>query len=131
MIIFKVTVTVLDINDNSPQFPVNRVSMSVSESAAVGTSLPLQPAHDPDVGPNGVRAYELTSVTGQNFDLLAARKNDGSVELKLVVMRALDREQQVEHVLEVIILYLHNITRLIPVLNQMSEIEQINHVVLS
>lgn len=101
------SVTILDVNDNAPQFPSQRVTMSLSESAAVGTTLAIQPAHDPDIGPNAVRSYELTSSTGQDFDLQAAKKNDGSVELRLVLIKQLDRELLREHHIQVTIFYLH------------------------
>lgn len=50
----QVTITVLDENDNSPQFDITSdSSVSVAEDSAVGRRVALVLARDPDAGRNG------------------------------------------------------------------------------
>lgn len=50
----QVTITVLDENDNSPQFDITSdSSVSVAEDSAVGKRVALVLARDPDAGSNG------------------------------------------------------------------------------
>lgn len=50
----QVTITVLDENDNSPQFDITSdSSVSVAEDCAVGKRVALVLARDPDAGSNG------------------------------------------------------------------------------
>lgn len=50
----QVTITVLDENDNSPQFDITSdSSVSVAEDSAVGKRVALVLARDPDAGRNG------------------------------------------------------------------------------
>uniref|UniRef100_A0A3P8V6L9 Cadherin domain-containing protein n=2 Tax=Cynoglossus semilaevis TaxID=244447 RepID=A0A3P8V6L9_CYNSE len=47
--LFRVEVEILDINDNSPRFPSNDVTLEIAESTVVGVRFPLEGAIDPDV----------------------------------------------------------------------------------
>uniref|UniRef100_A0A3B4BDB7 Cadherin domain-containing protein n=1 Tax=Periophthalmus magnuspinnatus TaxID=409849 RepID=A0A3B4BDB7_9GOBI len=90
--LFHVEVEVLDINDNSPHFSRAIVPIEISESASVGTRMPLDGAVDPDVGDNALHTYSLAP---NNFFKIEVRtRTDGAKYAELVVMRELDRESQ-------------------------------------
>jgi len=56
---WKVSLEILDINDNAPQFPMTSVVRELLESSAVGTALTVDSATDRDTSQFGVRRYEL------------------------------------------------------------------------
>ncbi|XP_017340845.2 protocadherin gamma-C5 isoform X2 [Ictalurus punctatus] len=86
----RVVVDVVDVNDNSPQFPARNSSLEVSEAAAPGTRFRLESARDPDVGINSLRTYRLEQ--NDFFALNVETKSDGSKVPELVLEKALDRE---------------------------------------
>ncbi|KAK2141621.1 hypothetical protein LSH36_1067g00036 [Paralvinella palmiformis] len=98
--IIHVTIDLLDLNDNAPTFPTDRVTKSVMESVAPGLLLPIVPASDPDSPNNGIVAYELTE--SGPFRLKTEWNQDGSVELNLMLTSLLDREQEDQYTLNVI-----------------------------
>nr|XP_020659900.1 protocadherin-8 [Pogona vitticeps] len=55
-----VELEVRDINDHAPRFPTPLIALEVSESAAPGTRLPLDLAHDLDVGSNGIQSFAVS-----------------------------------------------------------------------
>ncbi|KFP03887.1 Cadherin-23, partial [Calypte anna] len=85
-----VTITVLDENDNSPQFDITSDSfVSVPEDCAVGKRVALVLARDPDAGSNGQVTFSLTSGNiGQAFEIRTTNNTYGEV----FVARPLDRE---------------------------------------
>ncbi|XP_061644138.1 protocadherin-18b isoform X2 [Phyllopteryx taeniolatus] len=96
--LFHVAVDVLDINDNSPHFSRAIVPIDLSESASVGTRIPLDGAADADVGDNALRTYSLSP---NNFFKIDVRtRTDGAKYAELVVTRELDREVQSSYQLQ-------------------------------
>ena len=95
----RVEVSFDNVNDNTPRFQTTAVRLDVSEATAPGSALPLPTAGDPDGPPFGVDRYELVSPDTDAFELRISRSDDGadssaaSFDLRLVVARALDREE--------------------------------------
>ncbi|XP_006902307.1 PREDICTED: protocadherin-18-like isoform X2 [Elephantulus edwardii] len=88
--LFHIEVEVLDINDNSPQFSRSLIPIEISESAAVGTRIPLDSAFDPDVGENSLHTYSLSA--NDFFAIEVRSRTDGAKYAELIVVRELDRE---------------------------------------
>lgn len=78
--VIKVTVEIIDINDNAPKFPDPVVTLSVSESAIVGSTYIVPAAIDPDSPLFGVQRYELDSKSTL-FGLDVTSKIDGTQEV--------------------------------------------------
>uniref|UniRef100_A0A8C3GMR2 Cadherin-23 n=1 Tax=Cairina moschata TaxID=8855 RepID=A0A8C3GMR2_CAIMO len=85
-----VTITVLDENDNSPQFDITSDSaVSVAEDSPVGRRVAVVLARDPDAGSNGQVTFSLTAGNvGQAFEIRTTNNTYGEV----LVARPLDRE---------------------------------------
>ncbi|XP_048827473.1 protocadherin-18-like isoform X2 [Brienomyrus brachyistius] len=98
--LFHIEVEVLDINDNSPQFSRSLIPIEISESAAVGTRIPLDSATDPDVGENSLHTYSLTPNNFFKIDIKT--RTDGAKYAELVVVKELDREVQSSYELRLI-----------------------------
>ena len=122
MIVTKVTIEIVDINDNEPRFrnPLQiaatmtssptSIVVDVRESASVYTSFALPVAVDADGPESGVRTYELIELppsfsTGSptigdegadsgTFDLKIEARPHHQLEPRLVVLRPLDRERR-------------------------------------
>ncbi|XP_053097277.1 protocadherin beta-16-like isoform X5 [Pangasianodon hypophthalmus] len=90
----RVTVEVLDINDNAPVFLKDVVSLEISENAATETRFPLDSAVDMDVGINGIQNYALSST--DNFKLEINSQDDGRKYIEMILQRELDREERDE-----------------------------------
>ncbi|XP_040418741.1 cadherin-23 isoform X5 [Cygnus olor] len=86
----KVTITILDENDNSPQFDITSDSaVSVAENSPVGRRVAVVLARDPDAGSNGQVTFSLTAGNfGQAFEIRTTNNTYGEV----LVARPLDRE---------------------------------------
>uniref|UniRef100_A0A1I8MY28 Cadherin domain-containing protein n=1 Tax=Musca domestica TaxID=7370 RepID=A0A1I8MY28_MUSDO len=91
----EVRITVLDINDNAPEFPEPSIAVSFSESAAKGTSCLLDAATDLDLGINSVsKNYSIVDGNIDNKFSLAVTSNPGGdvMYLHLETTGDLDRE---------------------------------------
>uniref|UniRef100_A0A8C2HG56 Protocadherin 18a n=1 Tax=Cyprinus carpio TaxID=7962 RepID=A0A8C2HG56_CYPCA len=96
--LFHIEVEILDINDNAPQFARPVIPIEISETAAVGTRIPLDSATDPDVGDNSLNTYSLTSSDFFMIDILT--RTDGAKYAELVVLKELDREVRASYELQ-------------------------------
>uniref|UniRef100_A0A8C5M276 Protocadherin 18 n=1 Tax=Leptobrachium leishanense TaxID=445787 RepID=A0A8C5M276_9ANUR len=96
--LFHVVVEVLDINDNSPQFSRALIPLEISESATVGTRIPLDSAYDPDVGENSLYTYSLSE--NDYFRIEVRTRTDGAKYAELIVDKQLDRESQSSYELQ-------------------------------
>ena len=95
--IVRLTINVLDVNDHAPTFPDRQLSIDVLESAAVGTSISLPVAADPDSPPLSVAEYRAAA-DADVFRLVYrrpvanGRSGGGFGSLSLQLVSALDRE---------------------------------------
>uniref|UniRef100_A0A673ZI10 Protocadherin 1 gamma 1 n=1 Tax=Salmo trutta TaxID=8032 RepID=A0A673ZI10_SALTR len=90
----RITVQILDVNDNSPRFPNERMNLEIAESADKGERFPLDEAHDSDIGLNTVQSYTLDR--NEHFVLAVHTNRDGGKYSELVLEKELDREKQEE-----------------------------------
>ncbi|XP_043925801.1 uncharacterized protein LOC122800419 [Protopterus annectens] len=90
-----VKVEIVDINDNSPRFPTEEVTLEIREVAGVGTSFGLDMAEDPDVGSNSISSYSLSP--NDHFVLRVKNRDDGAKVPEIVLQKVLDRELQETH----------------------------------
>ncbi|XP_078087837.1 protocadherin gamma-A7-like [Mustelus asterias] len=88
----RAAVEVLDINDNSPSFLKDEYALRINELIMPGKRLPLESAHDPDVGTNAISNYQISP--NEYFDLRVQTRNDGTKSAELLLQKTLDREQQ-------------------------------------
>lgn len=89
--IIKTVVVIEDVNDQTPTFDPDTVSVEMSESAAIGSLISLPAAVDRDSSIYAVQRYEL-SPRGTPFDLQIAHHRDGTTAIQLRVTDRLDRE---------------------------------------
>uniref|UniRef100_T1I617 Cadherin domain-containing protein n=1 Tax=Rhodnius prolixus TaxID=13249 RepID=T1I617_RHOPR len=93
----EVRIVVLDVNDNSPEFPEPSIAVTFSESAAAGTKVLLDAAADKDVGINGV-SDDYRIVAGNvkdKFRLEVTANPSGETSyLHLQTTGDLDREER-------------------------------------
>lgn len=94
---YVVNVTVVDANDQRPDFGITSFPISLSEGTAVNTSIKLPVAYDGDYEPAfKVQKYYLEPEQHTTFGLIVQRQNksDGSIDFDLYLRLAqrLDRE---------------------------------------
>ncbi|NXP29639.1 PCDC2 protein, partial [Scytalopus superciliaris] len=89
--LYRMEFKVLDINDNSPSFPLSEYHISVPEFLSPGARFTLPNAQDLDEGANSVQNYTLSP--NRHFALDLKGFQSGSKLLELVLQQPLDREQ--------------------------------------
>ncbi|XP_074529736.1 protocadherin gamma-C5-like [Halichoeres trimaculatus] len=94
----RVEVEIQDINDNSPKFPSQEITLEIAESTAAGARFPLETAQDLDVGMNSVRSYTLSK--DEFFTLKIKDVSGGRKVPELVLTKSLDREKGAKHQLQ-------------------------------
>uniref|UniRef100_A0A3B3XNZ6 Cadherin domain-containing protein n=1 Tax=Poecilia mexicana TaxID=48701 RepID=A0A3B3XNZ6_9TELE len=98
--LYRVTVEVVDVNDNSPSFQKKEINLKIVESVAPGTRFSLVSADDPDVGMNDIQKYVLKPL--DHFKLEVQNQPDGGTFIEIVLQNALDREKEDTHTLVLI-----------------------------
>ncbi|KAM9740606.1 protocadherin beta-15-like [Menidia menidia] len=93
--LYRVTVEVTDINDNSPSFPKDEINLKIAESVAAGTRFSLESADDLDVGISDIQKYILKP--SDNFKLEVQNQPDGGRYIEMVLENPLDREKEETH----------------------------------
>ena len=89
----QVWVEIVDVNDNAPRFPEDRIVHQLSEATEVGSTFVVPSAFDPDSRRNGVARYELRPADG--LFRLSVRHNalaESDSDLRVVLVDKLDRE---------------------------------------
>ncbi|KAM8732224.1 protocadherin alpha-2-like isoform 17-T17 [Acanthopagrus schlegelii] len=92
MNVHRIDVSVLDINDNSPEFIEQLHPLNISESLSPGERYLLPIAEDADIGSNSVKTYKLSQ--NEHFSLDVQSGGEHGVSAELVLQKALDREKQ-------------------------------------
>ncbi|KAM4561968.1 protocadherin-8 [Fundulus diaphanus] len=95
-----VEVEIRDVNDNSPEFPSRESVVEISENAALGSRIPLDPAVDADVGSNYIQSYHIS--VNSHFSIDVLQRADGVKYAELILMKELDREIQSSYNLELV-----------------------------
>ncbi|KAM6356511.1 protocadherin beta-15-like [Alca torda] len=98
---FRVEVAVEDINDHSPVFPEERITIKILERSDPGSRFPLEGARDLDVGSNSIQAYSI-SPENACFSVSFGSRIKGKKYVELVLEKALDREEEAEVVFTLI-----------------------------
>ncbi|XP_072295785.1 protocadherin gamma-A10-like isoform X26 [Eucyclogobius newberryi] len=93
--LYRVTVEVTDVNDNTPAFSKDTLILKIVETAAPSTRYALERADDSDVSINDIQRYTLKP--NDNFKLESQSQPDGSQIVELVLETPLDREKNEEH----------------------------------
>ncbi|XP_051810286.1 protocadherin alpha-10-like [Acanthochromis polyacanthus] len=88
--LYRIEITILDVNDNAPSFLSTSQTINITENAAAGAKFLLKRARDADVGKNSVNAYKLS----QNEHFSLATHKGESLTPELVLQKVLDREKQ-------------------------------------
>ncbi|XP_061209942.1 protocadherin gamma-A5-like isoform X6 [Neopsephotus bourkii] len=95
MKVYKIEVEITDVNDNAPSFRQAEKELRMSETTAPGSRFLLAEANDPDLGPNSLQRYELSS--DEHFSLAVQTGPGGDQRPELVLAKALDREEAAFH----------------------------------
>ncbi|XP_055744874.1 protocadherin gamma-C5-like isoform X8 [Salvelinus fontinalis] len=93
--LYRVEVEIRDINDNSPNFITNELTLKIAESVVVGRRFSLESAEDPDVGSNALKYYTISK--DECFSLKIKDLSNGRKAPELVLEKRLDREKQAVH----------------------------------
>ncbi|XP_062282156.1 protocadherin alpha-4-like [Scomber scombrus] len=91
MNIYRIEVSVTDINDNAPSFLEQTHVFNIAESSSTGERYPLPIAQDADTGSNSVKTYKLSPNEHFSIDVSSGGE---TLSAELVLHKALDREKQ-------------------------------------
>ncbi|XP_026095426.1 protocadherin gamma-A11-like isoform X6 [Carassius auratus] len=75
----KISVTVIDANDNTPAFSQSVYRVSLAENTAIGTVVLTVSATDKDKGSNGEVTYAFSQSSGKDVDLFRIDENTGEI----------------------------------------------------
>ncbi|XP_062393397.1 protocadherin alpha-3-like [Sardina pilchardus] len=90
--LYRIQINILDVNDNAPTFPVNSLTLNITEFANPGERFSLPIAEDPDTGSNSLKGYRLSP--NEYFSLDTQSEGRQGLSAELVLQKALDREKQ-------------------------------------
>ncbi|XP_056592768.1 protocadherin gamma-A3-like isoform X29 [Triplophysa dalaica] len=93
--LYRVTVDIKDINDNSPAFQKSNIELEISELAVPGARFPLESAIDPDVGVNTLQKYSLHPT--DHFKLNVQSGAGETKHVEMILHSPLDREKNKHH----------------------------------
>ncbi|XP_030621314.1 protocadherin gamma-A11-like [Chanos chanos] len=93
----KVTVRVIDVNDNTPVFSQSIYRVTLSENSAKGTLVVKVSATDKDKGTNGEVTYSFSQSSGRDLDLFSIEAHTGDITVNGV----LDYEKSKKYELDV------------------------------
>nr|XP_057910169.1 cadherin EGF LAG seven-pass G-type receptor 2 isoform X2 [Doryrhamphus excisus] len=85
-----ISMTVLDVNDNNPEFTQKAYYMRLNEDAAVGTSVVTVSAVDQDV--NSVVSYQISNGNTRNRFAITSQSGGGLITLALPLDYKLERQ---------------------------------------
>ena len=91
--VIKVTLTLIDVNDNDPAFPELETTLHLSENAAPPVSFVLPSAIDPDSGLNTIQSYDIIT-DSTAFGLLTTNDGLGISDVRLELRERLNREEE-------------------------------------
>uniref|UniRef100_A0A3Q1H612 Cadherin domain-containing protein n=1 Tax=Acanthochromis polyacanthus TaxID=80966 RepID=A0A3Q1H612_9TELE len=92
MVLRRIEVVIVDLNDNAPIFVEKSFSLNISESSPTGEHFLLPLAVDADTGSNSVKTYRLSPNEYFSLDVQSGGEHSASAEL--VLLKALDREKK-------------------------------------
>ncbi|XP_029368542.1 protocadherin alpha-13-like [Echeneis naucrates] len=92
MVLHRVEVVIVDLNDNAPVFVEKLHSLNISESSPTSERFLLPLAVDADTGSYSVKTYRLSP--NEYFSLDVQSSEDHSASAELVLIKHLDREKQ-------------------------------------
>ena len=90
--LLKLTLRILDINDNVPKFQAPSTILELSESAQRGSQLVLPAATDADQGEFGVQGYHLLGDPEGVFELRVIKNPGSTDDVSLILQQQVDRE---------------------------------------
>ncbi|XP_066526353.1 cadherin EGF LAG seven-pass G-type receptor 2 [Hoplias malabaricus] len=85
-----ISMTILDVNDNNPEFTQKAYYMRLNEDAAVGTSVVTVSAMDQDI--NSVVTYQISSGNTRNRFSITSQSGGGLITLALPLDYKLERQ---------------------------------------
>ncbi len=89
--LLKLILNIEDINDHKPRFFSDNYQLNLMENIPIGFELPIESAHDNDLGENSRISYELKNSYKTPFQLIT-KLNGGGLALKII--KEIDREEQ-------------------------------------
>ena len=92
--LYEVTIAIIDVNDHTPSFPKDEISIEIRENAVPGARFLLDSAFDPDVGVNAIQNYSLKPT--DNFILKHEIRPGGNKYIEMMLQRPVDREEKEE-----------------------------------
>uniref|UniRef100_A0A0N4ZEJ2 Cadherin-23 n=1 Tax=Parastrongyloides trichosuri TaxID=131310 RepID=A0A0N4ZEJ2_PARTI len=88
----RIVIQLINVNDNSPIFPVDHITLEISEYARLNSQLALPLATDADEGIFGVQKYNIIGGNVNNVFKLTQRVLQDVIYVDLTVNGMLDRE---------------------------------------